>query len=288
MREAIKMWTSTRMIMLTAVSAAVYAAVLIAFKFVQIVPGFASLRIGNMFPPMFALMFGPAGAWGAAIGNAIADVFGGTLTLGSFFGFFGNFFLGYTYYKLWGNLGPLSSGDEPFMSSLKQLGEFWVITLVAASVLAAFISWGLTVLGFFPFVVIAVTALLMHFIIPSILTPPVMYLVYPRVKEIGLLYPEVMDPDDLRSVAPGRQQTAAIGILAVALVWEFLGIGISVSQGGRIPYIQGSVAEIGTSQISIIFGAVMLVLLLGFFLMAGERLPSMIGLDSGAADLADD
>jgi uncharacterized membrane protein len=89
-------------------------------------------------------------------------------------------------------------------------------------------------------------------------------------------------------VAPGRQQTAAIGILAVALVWEFLGIGISVSQGGRIPYIQGSVAEIGTSQISIIFGAVMLVLLLGFFLMAGERLPSMIGLDSGAADLADD
>lgn len=84
-------------------------------------------------------------------------------------------------------------------------------------------------------------------------------------------------------------ETAALGIVVVALVWEFLGIGISVSQGGRVPYLQQNVAEAATSQLSIAFGAVMLVLLLVFYYLAGERIPELIrGETSSASATVDD
>jgi energy-coupling factor transport system substrate-specific component len=89
MRELITMWRDTRMIMLVAVTAAIYAAVLLPFKLFTLVPGFTSVRPANVFPVIFSIMFGPAAAWGSAIGNLIGDVFGGTFGPGSIFGFLG-------------------------------------------------------------------------------------------------------------------------------------------------------------------------------------------------------
>ncbi|MEJ7816255.1 MAG: QueT transporter family protein, partial [Rubrobacter sp.] len=100
MKEVFTMWRHTQLVVLTALSAAIYAAVLIPFKGFPIVPGFIELRPANVFPVVFGLLFGPAGAWGAAIGNLIGDFFG-TLSLGSLAGFVGNFFLALLPYKLW-------------------------------------------------------------------------------------------------------------------------------------------------------------------------------------------
>ncbi len=112
MKAVFTMWRNTRMIILTAVCAAIYSAALLAFKTaIPLIPGITEVRVGNIFPMPFGLMFGPAGAWGSAIGNLIGDIFGGTLTPSSLAGFVGNFLLGYLPYTLWTDPDSFSSKD---------------------------------------------------------------------------------------------------------------------------------------------------------------------------------
>ena len=103
------MWRYTRMVVLTSLTAAVYAAILIPIKGIPIIPGITEIRPANAIPVVFGLMFGPAGAWGSAVGNLISDFFS-TLSPGSIFGFIGNFFYGFVGHKVWGRLWPVSSG----------------------------------------------------------------------------------------------------------------------------------------------------------------------------------
>lgn len=136
MKELIKMWNNTRMIVLTAVSAAVYAAVLIPFKVaLPIIPGFTEIRPANVLPIVCSLMFGPAAAWGAAIGNTIADFFG-TIGPGTFFGFIGNFLYGYIPYKMWRAFGK----GEPIAESRHSAAKSAIIAL-AVSLILALLVW---------------------------------------------------------------------------------------------------------------------------------------------------
>ena len=50
MKEVFTMWRHTQMVVLVALSAAIYAAVLIPFKGFVLVPGFTELRPANVFP----------------------------------------------------------------------------------------------------------------------------------------------------------------------------------------------------------------------------------------------
>lgn len=132
MKELITMWKNTRMIVLTAVTAAIYAAVLIPFKVaIPIIPGFTEVRPANVIPIICSLMFGPAAAWGSAFGNLIGDFFG-TLGLGSIFGFVGNFLYGYIPYRMWRAFGK----DEPVTKSRRSAWESIVIALVVAAAIA--------------------------------------------------------------------------------------------------------------------------------------------------------
>ena len=263
MREVLTMWRDTRMIMLTAVVAAVYAAVLVPFKGLTIIPGFTSVRPANVFPVVFSLLFGPAAAWGSAIGNLIGDVFGGTFGPGSLFGFIGNFLFGFVGYKLWANLGPLSSGEEPdFRSNAgRQLVEYLVVALVAAAVTAAIIAWGVDLLGLVPFPVLGTTIMVNNFLAAAVLGPPLLYLTWPRVKELGLLYPEVLRADDLPDIAAARRRTAAYGLAVVAIVWVLVGVFVAPPQ----------------STFQMALGVIGFVLVLGFSAVAGERLSALVG-----------
>src|SRR6184192_2494073 len=100
MRELRDMWLDTRMVVFTAISAALYAAILIPFKVLPIIPGVTELRPANAVPVICSFLFGPAAAWGAAIGNLIGDFFAG-LGPGDFFGFVGNFLYALAPYRLW-------------------------------------------------------------------------------------------------------------------------------------------------------------------------------------------
>src|ERR1700752_2165596 len=100
MRELREMWQDTRMVVFTAIAAALYAAILIPFKVLPIIPGVTEFRPANAVPIICSFLFGPAAAWGSAIGNIIGDFFGG-IGPGDLFGFIGNFLYGYIPYKTW-------------------------------------------------------------------------------------------------------------------------------------------------------------------------------------------
>ncbi len=196
-RELWTMWKYTRMVVLTALTAAVYAAILIPFKGFVIVPGFTEVRPANVVPVVFGILFGPAGAWGAAIGNLIGDFFG-TLGLGSLFGFLGNFFFGLIPYKVWSNHGLVKRGAEPYVNSFPQLLEFWLTTIIASIICAVIIAWGLEILAVLPFAVLGSIITVNNSIAAGILGPIIMFLIYPRVKQLGLVWTDIMDPRDFR------------------------------------------------------------------------------------------
>src|SRR5919204_5329240 len=100
MRELFAMWGNTRMVVLTAITAALYAAILIPFKVVPLIPGITEFRPANAVPVVVSFLFGPAAAWGAAFGNLIGDFFGG-LGPGDLFGFFANLLYGLVPYTVW-------------------------------------------------------------------------------------------------------------------------------------------------------------------------------------------
>lgn len=277
MRELFTMWRDTRMIMLVAVVAALFAAILIPFKALTIVPGITEVRPANVIPVAFGIMFGPAAAWGVGIGNLIGDIFGGTFGPGSAFGFAGNFFFAFISYKLWGNLGPLSSGEEPYMKSARQIAELWVVALAGAAACAAIIAWGLELLGLFPFSVLATVITINNFIAAAVLGPPLLYLVYPRVKQMGLLYPDVMNETDLSDAAASRATLGAIGLAVVSVVWLAVGIAVSLGVGGVELFAgQGETFGQGGSTLQIALGAVAFLGLLGFGAISKSRLPERL------------
>ncbi len=153
MKALFSMWKNTRMIILTAVCAAIYSAALLAFKTaIPIIPGITEVRVGNLFPMPFGLLFGPAGAWGSAFGNLIGDIFGGTLTPGSIAGFVGNLLLGYLPYTLWTTLVPIR--QSRFHWELGT-GRNWIayvlIAFFSSTACAVVISTFVDFLGFVPY-----------------------------------------------------------------------------------------------------------------------------------------
>jgi energy-coupling factor transport system ATP-binding protein len=193
--ELVSVWHDTRLIVLVAQIAAVYAAILIPFKMgIPLIPGFSELRPANAVPVVASLLFGPAAAWGSGFGNLIGDCFG-TLGPASLFGFLGNFFYGYTPYLLWGRLGPLSSGLEPEPRSPRQILEFVLVCFVASSVCALVVAWGVDLLGLLPFRILAPAIFVNNFFLGTLLAPPLLLFLYPRVKRWGLRYRDIRASD---------------------------------------------------------------------------------------------
>ncbi|WP_323191481.1 QueT transporter family protein [Halostella sp. PRR32] len=279
MKELVTMWRDTRMIMLVAVVAAVYAALLIPFAGLVIIPGITAVRPGNVIPVIFGILFGPAAAWGSGIGNLINDVFAGTFGPGSLFGFIGNFFFGLIGYKLWGNLGALSSGVEPNFreNAGRQLLEYVIVVVVGSALCASIIAWGLEVLGLFPFSVLGTIILLNNVIASVVLGPPLLYLTYPRIKDMGLLYPDLLRDEDLPDASASRAQTAAFGLAVVSVVWAAVGIAVSLGiQDVPFGASQGEQFGAGGSTVQIAIGAISFLAVLGLTVISGERLSKLL------------
>src|SRR5215210_553972 len=181
MREAFAMWRHTQMVVLVALSAAIYAALLIPFKGIPLVPGFIEIRPANAFPVVFGLLFGPAGAWGGAIGTLIGDFFG-TLSLGSIGGFVGNFCLGLLPYKMWSVFFRRDENMEENVDSGKKFGVFILLVLLASAVCALIISWWADLIGLAPFALFFALILFNNAIMGGVLGPILLLALYPRVK----------------------------------------------------------------------------------------------------------
>lgn len=188
-------WRDTRLIVLTAQIAAIYAAILIPFKAgVPIIPGFVELRPANAIPIVASLLFGPAAAWGAGIGNVIGDCFG-TLGPASVFGFLGNFFFGYLPHVMWGHLGWFSSGQPPMVKAWRQMLEYGVVCVIASAACAGIIGWGVEWLGLLPFVILAPAIFFNNIVMGIFLGPPLLGFLYPRVQRWQLRYEDIRKSD---------------------------------------------------------------------------------------------
>ena len=243
MKEVFTMWRHTQMVVLVALSAAIYAAVLIPFKGFPLVPGYIELRPANAFPVVFGLLFGPAGAWGAAVGNLIGDFFG-TLTLGSVGGFVGNFFLALLPYKMWSFFFRRDENMETNVDSGKKFGVYIAVVILASAACAAIIAWWVDLLGFFPFLVFFALIVFNNAIMGGVLGPILLLALYPRVKRWGLLWTEIMEPEEVSSSR--LQRTGAIlvwvGVIGAVVVGLIIGLAEQAPGGlgiglGLIPFL---------------------------------------------------
>lgn len=219
MRELIEMWSHTRMVVLAALTASLYAAILIPFKVLPIIPGVTELRPANAVPVVCSFLFGPAGAWGAAIGNVIGDFFGG-FGPGDFFGFWGNLLYGFLPYRMW----ELCTRRSPVPRDVPSLLLFAVVVACASAACAAVIGWGLNLLGFVPFRVLANVILVNNTLASLLLAPLLLAALYPRAERARLTYRQVLLQRRARS-----GPTAWVGLALV-----LFGVGWAMVWGNQI------------------------------------------------------
>ena len=182
------MWRNTRMVVLCAISAALYAAVLVPFKVVPLIPGVTELRPANAIPVVCSFLFGPAAAWGSAIGNTIGDFFGGA-SPGDIFGFFANLVYGLIPFKIW---ETIAGGESPVPTSPLQFAKYVFACLLASVLCADLVGWGDNVLAIRPFAMLGNVIILNNMISAVVLSPFILAAVYPRVRRGRLLYEDVM------------------------------------------------------------------------------------------------
>ncbi|MBN2542718.1 QueT transporter family protein [bacterium] len=267
MKDTITMWKYTRMIVLTALTAGLYAALLIPFKIViPLIPGFTEFRPANVIPIVASIFFGPAAAWGAAIGNFIADVLGGTLGFGSIPGFIGNFFLGYIPYKLWWNLRKMPEQKVPHLKKSKQIIDYLYVLVIACATCGLLIGWGVDSLGLVPFAALGNIIFLNNLIVGIILGPFLLLLITPRIRKWGMFYFDIMKVDDLSRIKlrPVGIFLIIVGSISGMVLGNLISIGVYDAGMLGFGFSQGI-----SGGSSLFLGALpsVLILILGCFLV---------------------
>jgi energy-coupling factor transport system substrate-specific component len=245
MRAVVTMWSNTRMIALVPVVAALYAAAQVALAPISIVliPGVVQFKAANILTLLLGLLFGPAGAWGVAIGNTVGDYFTGSLALGSFFGFWSSFSVPYFGYLGLSLLLDRDKGDEERWSRLKIAGLI-VIALLAAPISAVILAWGLELLGIAPFQVIA-NILVANFAIGDLIGVGLFLLLGPRVRRLRATWTEIMSAEEVRG-----PRTRRVGVALMAI-------------GGMVGWVLGGLLGLTGGTLLLATGACLGCIVLG-------------------------
>ncbi|RJP22764.1 MAG: QueT transporter family protein [Candidatus Abyssobacteria bacterium SURF_5] len=230
MKEVFTMWKYTKMVVLVAVSAAFYAALTIPLKGIPIIPGYTELRPGAVVPVVFGLLFGPAGAWGAAFGNVIGDFFG-TFGIGTIFGFFGNFFYGFLAYKVWTHMGLAQSADDLQINSWKKVVNFGLVVVLSSLACGLIIAWGLEGAKLVPFLPVGPIISVNNMIACLILGIPLLGLLHARLNRWDLLWSAIMEQADNPPGPTPKLGTALVwgGVLGGFITGIALSLGIGVA-----------------------------------------------------------
>jgi energy-coupling factor transport system substrate-specific component len=217
------MWSNTRMVVLAAISASLYAAVLVPFKVVPLIPGVTELRPANAIPVVCSFLFGPAAGWGAAIGNMIGDFFGG-VGPADVFGFFANLVYGYVPYKVW---QVVAKGQAPVILSPATLVKYILACLLASTFCADIVGWGENLLALRPFLMLGNAIVFNNMLAAMLLSPFLLAAIYPRVKAGHLLYQDVMPEhrDSSKWTAPMGLILLSIGVFGAWLTGNLISTG---------------------------------------------------------------
>lgn len=219
MLDFLEIWKQPKMITYVVLTALLYAALVLPFMQFKIFGGHGDFgRIGVGVVTAFSFLFGPAAAWGAAIGSTIRDAATSGLDLVTIFGFLANFLLGYIPYKLWTAI----TTAKPDLRSLNKIALFIGVNLVASSVCGVIIGCALYWLNtppvpFMPTsLIIAVSDAVWAILLGSIL----LAVSYNQALSHKLLYQNVM------SIAEKKPQwtkgrTLAVSVFIVCTVLFF-------------------------------------------------------------------
>lgn len=239
MRELISCWRNTRMIVLIALCAALYVAVLLPFKIATIVPGITELRPGAALPVLFSLLFGPAAAWGSAFGNVIGDLLGGTIGPGSLFGFAGNFLYGYAPYRVMKRFAePGKESSDSFRLAGFLLGAF-----IASALCAIVIALGVDALKIVPFSFLVHTIFFNNVISSILLVPLLALALFNRVSQMKLTYSKILAPDEIsRPLVKGGIVILIVFVLAVYVIGMMPSKLATFSTGGLPPLVEVALA----------------------------------------------
>jgi energy-coupling factor transport system substrate-specific component len=228
MSELFRMWNNTRMVVLTAICAALYAAILIPFKVVPLIPGITEFRPANALPVVLSLLFGPSAAWGSAFGNLIGDFFGG-LGPGDVFGFLGNLLYGLVPYAVW----EAVTDAPPIPKTLRASLGLLVVIGLAAMICADVVGWGLQALGFHTFTVLGTLVLVNNVVVAVILAPFLLAVLYPRVRGARLLYRDLLGP---RRRLPAWRRGLGVALVVAGTVGTFVAGELIAGQRWLAPW----------------------------------------------------
>jgi len=204
------------------ICALVFIGMAVPFKVMVLIEGLTEVRPVNAVPVVAGLLFGPAGAWGCAVGNLIADLFG-TFSKASVLGFIGNFIAAYLPYKLW---HIFKKGEAPNAKSYINIGIYIFISAVGALATAILLACGLDVFfGFWSPQLFSII-FLNDFLFPLFLGLPVLIVLTCEDNKI----PAFMPQRQARSTVFRNVCLALSVILAVIItVMVYLGLAMSGS-----------------------------------------------------------
>ncbi|WP_304508675.1 QueT transporter family protein [Anaerotignum sp.] len=142
MKEILYPFRQKKTVLQIVVCTLVFIGMAVPFKSMSLVEGFTEVRPVNAVPVVVGLLYGPAGAWGCAIGNVIADLFG-SFSKTSILGFAGNFIAAYLPYKLW---HILRYEQTPNVKNYKNIGIYIFISAIGALATGTILTCGLDLL----------------------------------------------------------------------------------------------------------------------------------------------
>jgi energy-coupling factor transport system substrate-specific component len=216
MLDLISMWKNPKMIAYFALTAVLYALLLLPVSEYSLFAQDADyLRIAMCIPVGFSFLFGPAAAWGAAFGNLAFDALTG-LSWVTPFGFLGNFLIGYIPYKLYSKI----TTEKPIPYSAKKLGLFIGLSALACALCGLVIGWGLFYVRSIPFAMTAFTIFTSDFLWAALLGPIVLLLSYGFFSKRHLLYNDLLDLQP--STSWNRTNSLAIAIFGVSAALCFV------------------------------------------------------------------
>jgi len=112
--------------------AVIFIIIAVPFRYLFPIMAVSELRPASALPPVFGMMFGPWGAFGAALGNLIADIIAGYTPDVYLLGFIAQFLYGYIPYKLWYTLGINKTIAPPKIDNVKNLIRFVIVILISS------------------------------------------------------------------------------------------------------------------------------------------------------------
>lgn len=199
--------------------------------------------MANIFPMAFGFLFGPAGAWGLAIGNLIGDIFGGTLSPGSIAGFWGNFLLGYLPYTLWTTLVPLTGSSYDWQP---RSGRSWltygVIAVISSAACAVLIATVVDALGIVPYAVLS-KIIAINNTLGSIIGALFLMAVSDVVRrQLGLFWPDITETEAGRRTA---LRIAGAWVVAAGAVFGILGGLLPAVPPASLPWLASAIICLG-------------------------------------------